>query len=779
MKTNNAIQKRGVSLLAGIMISALIALPIYSQTYGPENPPPKDHSITFTGTESDGEIGRAGGKVYTITNIVLANTTTAYYTMLADAVKLSMDNNTYTGAENMPLNSSFSNLPGGILSWTGATQMPLASGGTTSLLSKFVMTFYDLSNAPIPLVDPAITGFPAQSGGAVLITGNDMVFKVRMEMFVSDDGGSSYTPHLDYYDAASTPAGAESAYSTYEYGFYWENDPPELTTNLTVNVDEGDTVIISNSFLVANDVESSLEEIIFVYDSLAENLPVHGKLLYDNVEIAEPATFTMADIIADLISYIHDDSETTKDSIPLKLVDSDGAIYVNGDDSIFFIMLNITPIDDLPTLEINTGATIDEDSILILTDAMLFSTDPESSEDLITYTLDPDANSNYPENGLLKLNDIPLSDGDTFTQEDITNGNLVYDHDGSETLSDGFIFHVADEYGHLASDNDNTIFFFNITINPINDAPIITKNISMEIDEGDTGIVSNALIAASDAESGPEDITFTLDPDFSVEQPNFGIVLLNDVELNDGESFTMDDVNNNLVTYQHNGEESTNDFFVFNVADPQGGIAQDGEYTNFQFRINITPVNDPPTLANPMEDQETRAEQSYTYTFPENTFTDVDEGDQFSYTASLVGDEDLPAWLTFDGASRTFSGTPLVADKGIMDIIVLAQDLGLEEIADTFSLEVISPVGIPDEYLNNGIAIYPNPFKDQFTISIPESPMSSVTVQILNILGENILEFMEDSDNNRIINLSEYPSGIYFVKVNIEEKVFTRKVLKW
>ena len=777
MKNNYTIQKRGVYLLASIIISTLLALPVLGQTYGPENPPPKDHSITFTGTASDGEIGRAGGKVYTITNITLANSTEVYYTMLADAVKLSMDGSDYAGAENMPLNGSFSNLPGGILSWTGATQMPLASGGTTSLLSKFIMTVYDLSNAPIPLVDPATTGFPTQTGGAVLITGNNMVFKVRMEMLVSDNGGSTYTPHLDYYDAAATPAGAESAYSTYDYGFYWENDRPELTTNLTVNVDEGDTVIISNSLLVAEDVESSLEEIVFVYDSLAENLPVHGKLLYDNVEIVEPDTFTMADIIADLISYVHDGSETTKDSISLQMFDGDGAIYLNGEDSLFFIMLNITPVDDPPSLILNTGATIDEDSILTFTDAFLFTTDPESSEDLITYTLDPEANSNYPENGLLKLNGIPLSDGDTFTQEDIVNGNLVYDHDGSATLSDGFIFQVEDGYGHLFTNDGITTFFFDITVNPVNDNPILPKNYSLEIDEGGTGIISNALLAASDEESGPEDITFTLDPEFTVEQPNYGIVLLNEVELGDGESFTMDDINNNLVTYQHNGDESTNDFFVFNVSDPEGGIAHDGEYTNFQFRITITPVNDPPSLANPIEDQEIRAEEAYSFAFPENTFIDVDEGDSFTYTAMLAGDV-LPEWLTFDGASRTFSGTPLVADKGIFYVVVNAQDLELEEIADTFMLEVMSPVGIFKD-LTDKISIYPNPFKNQFTISFLEFYDMTLKIQVLNILGESIFELMEESDNKRIIDLSEYPSGIYFVKINMEEKEFTRKVVKW
>jgi len=210
-----------LSLLTIFVLSSVLIIPLYSQEflYGPQNPPPKESSITFTGTENDGLIGFPGGKVYTFTNIILANSTTAYWTMLEDAVKLSMDDSGYLSAENMPFNPGLSNLPGGVLIWTGATRIPIANAAGTgidhyaNLLSKFIMTVYDQSNAAISLVSPTITGLPEYCGGAVLISSNAMVFKAKMEMFVSDDNGGTWTPHLTYYNAAQTPAGLESVYS--------------------------------------------------------------------------------------------------------------------------------------------------------------------------------------------------------------------------------------------------------------------------------------------------------------------------------------------------------------------------------------------------------------------------------------------------------------------------------------------------------------------------------------------------------------------------------------
>lgn len=781
-----AVSRKGYFFNVSIIMvmSFVIIIPVMGQTklYGPETTPPKDYSITTSHPESSGQIGREDGMLYTITNITLSNTTTIYWTMLDSVVKLSMDGSVYDGLENMILNQVETDLSTGVVIWVGETVLPLADGSSESLLSKFIMTVVDISDSPLELIDPVSIGLPVETGGAVLITDNAMTFKVRMEMLVSDDGGVSYTPHLDYYDSASTPEHVESAYSTYNYGFYWENDPPKLTVNNEVNVDEGDTVSIDNTILMLTDVESEDADINIVFDPLAHALlPNFGKLMYNNVDMVLPDTIFLTDIIADSITYLHNGTESIADSIPFLVFDGDSALCKIDGDTIFYIKITITPVDDAPTVVINNGTTIDEEGEVVINETMLLTSDPESSADLVTYTLDPLTTSDFPKNGLLKLNGIPLSDGSTFTQADIAGGLLDYTHDGSETLNDGFVFRVVDEFGHYATVDENSDFFFEITINPVNDTPIFTKNIPLEVDEGGTVVIANSNIAASDPESGPEDISFTLDPDFNIDEPIHGTVFLDGTELGDGDSFTMDDVNNNIVTYQHDGGESTTDFIAFNISDPDGGIVQDGEYTVFQNNIHITPVNDPPTLENPIEDHSAKAGQEYNFIFAENTFLDVDVDDLLTYKALLSDESNLPDWLTFEGESRLFTGTPLSSDIGaVLNIVVVATDTELEEVTDVFDLEIINPVAINMSRAKEAIFdVYPNPFSNQLTVNIAALDNNLVHVQVINLLGEVIRDFQASPGSESVLDFQDEQSGIYFIRVFSEDRISrSMKVLK-
>jgi len=588
------ISARGIIAAAAAMLLVLFTTRGQAQEAlkGPQSPPPKLSSITYDHPPNEGWIGRPGGILYTITNITLANTTTVYWAMLADSIKLSMDGSVYAGAEVLSFDAAASNLAGGISVWTGATNIPIEGGSPRPLLSRFTITVVDVSDNPLPLTDAVSVGLPVNTGGIVPVTGNSMVFKTRVEMLVSDNGGTTYVPHLDYYDAAPTPPEAIAAYSSYTPGFYWQNDPPELENLVTLNVDEGDTSGITSAILKAVDVESAPADILFVVDPKKEGLsPRYGKVIKSDNDLAPGDTFTMEEINNELIAYAHDGSETVKDTIALMVVDGDGTKYRDGADSIFYLEVNDTPFDDPPSVAVNEGMTLDEAATLVLSDAMLQTTDPESNSSAVTYTFDPDGSSDLPGHGLLKLSNIPLSDGATFTQADIHNGNLVYQHDGSETLLDGFVFQVADEFGHLAGEAGNNEFFFEITINPVNDLPVLSKNVTAAVNQGEEVIITNQYLAASDAESSPGEITFTLDPDHNVLQPNAGVVKLNGTALADGQTFTMADINNSIVTYDQDGSASTTDFFAFSVADADGGIASDAGFTVFHFNVTITLQN--------------------------------------------------------------------------------------------------------------------------------------------------------------------------------------------
>lgn len=94
--------------------------------------------------------------------------------------------------------------------------------------------------------------------------------------------------------------------------------------------------------------------------------------------------------------------------------------------------LNFTlPVEDcyLNQLTLNQGSTTTIDN------TQLFVSDGLTNDEHAAYQLNA-----LPSNGTLRLNGNPLVVGDTFTQDDVNNNRLTYQHDGSATTSDSFTF---------------------------------------------------------------------------------------------------------------------------------------------------------------------------------------------------------------------------------------------------------------------------------------------------------------------------------------------------
>jgi hypothetical protein len=104
--------------------------------------------------------------------------------------------------------------------------------------------------------------------------------------------------------------------------------------------------------------------------------------------------------------------------------------------------------------------------------------------------------------------------------------------------------------------------------------------------------------------------------------------------------------------------------------------------------VIATSVNDPPVVANPIADQLFTGAGLKSFTFAVNTFSDPDPGTTLTYTANLAAGGALPAWLTFDPASRTFSGNPGVTAASPLTIRVTANDSKSGTVFDDFHLSL-------------------------------------------------------------------------------------------
>ncbi|WP_167240169.1 putative Ig domain-containing protein [Massilia genomosp. 1] len=83
--------------------------------------------------------------------------------------------------------------------------------------------------------------------------------------------------------------------------------------------------------------------------------------------------------------------------------------------------------------------------------------------------------------------------------------------------------------------------------------------------------------------------------------------------------------------------------------------------------MQIAPPNREPVLLDRFYTQQATRGKVFSFKFANGAFTDPD-GDALAYSATLVGAAALPAWLSFDPATRTFSGTPTELGRTMVQI---------------------------------------------------------------------------------------------------------------
>lgn len=85
----------------------------------------------------------------------------------------------------------------------------------------------------------------------------------------------------------------------------------------------------------------------------------------------------------------------------------------------------------------------------------------------------------------------------------------------------------------------------------------------------------------------------------------------------------------------------------------------------------------------------------------------------------------------------------------------------------------LSNAGITELSANSTVQVYPDPAAYSITI---ESPQKS-EIELLNIRGQLIKSLVENN-NKTILDISTFPSGVYFLKIKTERGIELRKFLK-
>ena len=589
----------------------------------------------------------------------------------------------------------------------------LADGGALPAWLTFNPTTRTFSGTPLESDTPATltirvtatdNGEPPQSGSATftlkVVEVNDAPIAADDTATV-DEGGTVDIPtstllanDSDPEDDTLTITAVDSAVngtvtlSEDKATVTYAHDGSETTSgSFTYTVSDGvasDTATVEVTFMPVNDAPIAADDTATIAEGSAVSIPASTLLANDSdaeddaltitaVGSAVNGTATLSEDKA-TVTYAHDGSEITSGSFTYTVSDGSASDTAT-------VEVTVTPVNDAP-VTVDDTATVDEGGTVDITASTLLSNDSDPEGDALIITAVGSA-----VNGTVTLSEDKAT--------------VTYAHDGSETTSGSFTYTVSDG---VASDTA----MVEVTVTPVNDAPG-TPTLTDQ-----TAITGQPFIYQ---------VPKVIDPE--------GDALTYNAALGQAMNPLPDWLNFDAATRTFSGAPRR-----AHVAGPQVVVVEvsDGSAKSSRASFTLTVVLPPnqASVAPTIADLTATEDQTFTFVVPE--FTDPD-GNTLTYTATLDDNSALPAWLTFNPTTRTLSGTPMEADTpATLTIRVTATDDGEppQSASATFTLtveEVNDPPAAPS--LTNQAATEDQPFSYTLAaVTDPEGNSVSYTVML-------------------------------------------------
>ncbi|WP_016710209.1 Ig-like domain-containing protein, partial [Pseudoalteromonas haloplanktis] len=506
------------------------------------------------------------------------------------------------------------------------------SEGLSSTPATVTLTINAINDAPVAMDNTA----QLQEEGAfeVNVLGNDSDVDTGDSLDVSSvsivtdatngqtqitaTGAIIYTANADYFGSDSftytvkDSNGATSNVATVTMTVNPVNDAP-IAQAQTLRLAEDETILIT---LTGSDIEN---------DALSYRIDegtLHGSLVQQSND-----------------SWLYTPTANYNGSDNFSFVANDGQL-----DSVSAVVsLVITAVNDAPIVSAQS-ASVDEDTAVVIN---LLGSDIEG--DSLTYTI-----VDLPVNGVATIS------GDQLTYQ----GNANY--------------FGEDQFSYIANDGllDSAPNTVSITVNSINDVPVITGVPSLAINEN---ALYNFVPTATDSDG--DSLSFSIE-----NQPSW---------------LAFDSVTGQLSGMPSNADVGRYSDITLSVTDGQA------TQSLAPFALTVVNVNDAPTISGAPA---TSIAQDTAYLFTPNV-TDIDNTTlSFSIT-------NKPNWATFDSRSGTLSGVPTRENVGLhSNILISVTDGQLSNTLNPFSIDVT--------YVN---AL---PIANDMQLNIEEDTAISVSAQI-------------------------------------------------
>ncbi|MDF1553455.1 MAG: Ig-like domain-containing protein [Deferrisomatales bacterium] len=430
--------------------------------------------------------------------------------------------------------------------------------------------------------------------------------------------------------------GALSATGTVTIEVDAVNDPPTAQNDATATAE--DTPVTVDA--VANDTDPDGDPLsIFTFDTVSAQ--VGAVSLDDNG--------TPADATDDRLVYTPAPDFCGLDTFTYGIVD------LGGVPSYATVTVDVSPVNDPPTLSINAGLVVGEGGTGTITPSHLSGTDHDDGGPDLTYTV-----TTSPIGGHLELTSAPGTPVAVFTQEDIDNSLLAYVHDGLGALDDSFEFTLSDGGEDGALPVSGT---FTIGVTPVNDPPVFVGGPDENVLE-DPGPQTVAGWATAIDPGGPDEggqvLAFVV-----TDNTNPALFAAGPAVASDG-----------TLTYTPAPGANGSADITIELQDDGGGADTSAPFT---FTVFVAPVNDPPTFTGGPDQSipEDSAPQTVAGWATNLSPGPGDETGQ-SLTFSVTANTNPALFAASPGVSPvgTLTYTPAPGANGSADITIVLRDDG-------------------------------------------------------------------------------------------------------
>ncbi|MDF4837074.1 tandem-95 repeat protein [Vibrio parahaemolyticus] len=420
--------------------------------------------------------------------------------------------------------------------------------------------------------------------------------------------------------------------------------------------------------------------------------------------VDQPAHGSVSVTASGAIIYSPEEDYFGEDSFTYTVADVAGAVS-----NVATVTMTVTPVNDAPMAQAQSQ-TLDEDNSLVIT---LVGSDIDNDDDTLQYVITepvshgvlepltnnswrytPEANFNGSDFFLFKVNDGELDStevrvdltvnavNDTPTATDVSATGeeetpLTITLNGSDVEGSSLSYQVAtaplngsvtitgnqavytgnsnffgqDSFTYSVSDGELTseAALVTITLSNVNDAPVISGSPATQVDED-----SAYQFVPQASDNDPADtLTYSI-----ANKPSWA---------------TFDTATGALSGTPSNSDVGTHAGIVISVSDVSVSASLSA------FAITVNNVNDAPVISGSPATQ-VNEDSAYLFT------PQVSDVDSQAFTFSITN---KPAWVSFDAATGTLSGTPSNDDVGTYaGIVITVSDGSATATLNTFSIVV-------------------------------------------------------------------------------------------